>query len=86
MTLSKYFQFFIRELNRNKSIITRVFSAIFISLLIFSSVTILNNSIENEIKNNSSILLGGDIELSTKNKALDSNILDEFYFLKKHIN
>ncbi len=77
MTLSKYFQFFIRELNRNKSIITRVFSAIFISLLIFSSVTILNNSIENEIKNNSSILLGGDIELSTKNKALDSNILDE---------
>ncbi len=77
MTLSKYCQFFIRELNRNKSIITRVFFAIFISLLIFSSVTILKNRIENVIKNNSSVLLGGDLELSTKNKALDSNILDE---------
>jgi len=37
----------------------------------------LKNSIENEIKNNSKILLGGDLELSTKNKALDLNFLDE---------
>ena len=75
MTSPKYFQFFIRELNKNKSKITRVFFTIFISLLIFSSVTILNNSIENEIKNNSRVLLGGDLELSTKNAALDLSLL-----------
>ena len=40
------------------------------SLLIFSSVIILKNSIENEIKNNSRLLLGGDLELSTKSKPL----------------
>ena len=43
--------------------------------MIFSSVTILNNSIENEIKNNSRVLLGGDLELSTKNAALDLSLL-----------
>ncbi len=75
MTLPKFLEFIIKELNENKSKITRVFFTIFISLLIFSSVTILNNSIENEIKNNSRVLLGGDLELSTNNKALDSNFL-----------
>ena len=75
MTSPKYFQFFIKEFSKNKSKITRVFFTIFISLLIFSSVTILNNSIENEIKNNSRVLLGGDLELSTKNAALDLSLL-----------
>ncbi len=75
MASPKYFQFFIKELSKNKSKITRVFFTIFISLLIFSSVTILNNSIENEIKNNSRVLLGGDLELSTKNAALDLSLL-----------
>ncbi len=77
MNFPKYFQFFIKELNKNKSSIAKVFFTIFISLLIFSSVTILKNSIEDEIKNNSRVLLGGDLELSTKNKALDLNFLDE---------
>ena len=77
MNFSKYLQFFIRELNKNKSKITKVFFTIFISLLIFSSVTILNNSIENEIKNNSRLFLGGDLELSAKNKPLNSNFLEK---------
>ncbi len=67
MSFSKHFQFFIKELNKNKSNISKVFFTIFISLLILSSVTILKNSIEDEIKNNSKVLLGGDLELSTKN-------------------
>ena len=86
MTFYKYIQLFVKDLNRNKSVITGVFFTIFISLFIFSSVTILKNSIENEIKNNSRILLGGDLELSTKNKALGLNILDELkedFFLTK---
>ncbi len=88
MTFYKYIQLFVKDLNRNKSVITGVFFTIFISLFIFSSVTILKNSIENEIKNNSRILLGGDLELSTKNKALGLNILDELkedFFLTKVI-
>ena len=77
MTLQKNLQFFIKELSKNKSKITKVFFTIFISLLIFSSVTILKNSIENQINNNSKVFLGGDLELSTKNKALDLNFLNE---------
>ena len=67
MYLSNYIQFLIKELNKNKSKISKVFFTIFLSLLIFSSVIILKNSIENEIKNNSRIFLGGDFEISTKN-------------------
>ncbi len=77
MTFPKYFQFFTKELNKNKSNISKVFFTIFISLLIFSSVTILKNSIQDEIKNNSRVLLGGDLELSTKNEALNLNIIDK---------
>jgi putative ABC transport system permease protein len=73
--------FFLKELGKNKSKIAKVFFSIFISLLIFSSVIILKNNIETEIKKNSRVLLGGDLELSTKNKALQSDHLDK---LKKH--
>ena len=66
MYLLKNIQFLIKELNKNKSKISKVFFTIFISLLIFSSVLILKNSIENEIKNNSRIFLGGDLEVSKK--------------------
>ena len=76
MNFSEFLQFFSKELNKNKSKIIKVFSTIFISLLIFSSVSILKNSIEDEIKNNSRVLLGGDLELSTKNEAFDLNLLD----------
>ena len=77
MTFSKYFQFLFKELNKNKSKASKVFFTIFVSLLIFSSVIILKNSIENEIKNNSRIFLGGDLELSTKNKPLNDEFLDQ---------
>ena len=84
MYLSKYLEFFIKEPNINKLKISKVFFTIFISLLIFSSITILKNSIENEINNSSRIFLGGDLELSTKNSALDIDLLDELkenYFI-----
>ena len=77
MTFSQNIIFLIRDLNKNKSKITKVFFTIFISLLVFSSVTILKNSIENEIKNNSRLLLGGDLELSTKVKPLNQVFLDK---------
>ena len=77
MVSPKYLQFLIRELNKNKTSISRVFFTIFISLLIFASVIILKNSIEIEIKNNSRIILGGDLELSTKNKPINSDFLDK---------
>ena len=86
MSFSKHFQFFIKELNKNKSNISKVFFTIFISLLILSSVTILKNSIEDEIKNNSRVLLGGDLELSTKNEALNLrflNKLKESFFISE---
>ena len=88
MIFSKYFYFFLKDLNKDKSKITKVFFTIFISLFIFSSVTILKNSIEDEIKNNSRVLLGGDLELSTKNEVLDFNLLDELqeiFFMTKII-
>ncbi len=77
MLFTKYLQFLIKELNKNKSKISKVFFSIFISLLIFSTITILKNSIENEIKDNSKVFLGGDLELSTKHKALNSDLLNE---------
>ena len=77
MYLSKNIQFLIKELKKNKSKITKVFFTIFISFLIFSSVTILKNSIENEIKNNSRIFLGGDLEVSKKNKPLNIDHLNK---------
>ncbi len=77
MYFTQYFQFLIKELNKNKSKISKVFFTIFISLLIFSSVTILKNSVEDEIKDNSRVFLGGDVELSTKNVALNDKFLDE---------
>ena len=77
MYFLKWFQFFIKELNKNKSKIFKIFFTIFISLLILSSITILKNSIENEIKNSSRIFLGGDLELSTKNSAIDLDLLNE---------
>tara|TARA_X000000950_G_scaffold277676_1_gene367431 strand:+ start:1320 stop:3809 length:2490 start_codon:yes stop_codon:yes gene_type:complete len=77
MHSSNFLEFIIKELSRNKSKISKVFFTIFISLLIFSSVTVLKNSIQKEIKNNSKTFLGGDLELSTKNKALNVNFLEE---------
>ena len=88
MVFTKFLLFFAKELNKNKSKISRVFFSIFISLLVFSSVTILNNSVENIVKNNARILLGADVELSTKNKALDLNLLEELkesFFMTKVI-
>ena len=82
MYLLKNIQFIIKELNKNKSKIIKVFFTIFISLLIFSSVTILKNSIENEIENNSRIFLGGDLEISKKNKPFSIDILNQ---LKKKV-
>lgn len=76
MSFSLYLQFFFKELNKNKTKIFGVFFTIFISLFIFSSVTILKNNIENEIENNSRVFLGGDLELSSKNKSLDLKYLE----------
>ncbi len=77
MYFLKNFQFLINDLNKNKSKISKVFFTIFISLLIFSSVIILKNSIENAIKDNARVFLGGDLEVSSKNTALDDKLLDD---------
>ena len=77
MTNTKNLLFLIKELNKNKTQITKVFFTIFLSLLIFSTVTIFKNSIENEIENSSKIFLGGDFELSSKNKVLNADFLEK---------
>ena len=77
MYFTKNFYVLIRELNKNKSKISKVFFTIFISLLIFSSVTVLKNSIEKEIDDNSRIFLGGDLEVSIKNRPLNKDSLDQ---------
>ena len=82
-------QFLISELNKNKLKISRGFFTIFLSLLIFSSVTIFKNSIENQIKSNSRVFLGGDFELSTKYEPLKKDILDQLkdsFFLSEVID
>ena len=75
MTNLMCFQFLINETYKNKSKIFKVFFTIFISLLIFSLITILKNTIEEQIKKNSRDLLGGDVEISTKSKVLNSNYI-----------
>jgi hypothetical protein len=66
MNFTENLKFLIKEVDKNKSKISKVFFTIFISLLIFSSVLILKNSIENEIRDNARVFLGGDLELSKK--------------------
>ena len=56
-----------KRFNKNKSVITRVFYNLYKFVYLFISNNF-KNSIENEIKNNSRMLLGGDLELSTKIK------------------
>ena len=88
MTFQNIFSFSLKNLIKINQIFQKFFFTIFISLLIFSSVTILKNSIEDEIKNNSRVLLGGDLELSTKNEALNLNIIDglkESFFMTEVI-
>lgn len=88
MNLLEHFKILLKELKKNKSRISKVFASIFISLFIFSSVTILKNGIDNEIKNNSRVFLGGDLELSSKNNVFDSDLLKklkEFFFVTEVI-
>ena len=88
MNFTKKFQLYTSEFNKNISKIVKVFFTIFVSLLIFSSVIILKNSIEGEISKNSRSLLGGDLEISTKNKDLDPDLLKKLsqdFFITKII-
>ncbi len=81
MTIDSFIKLYIKELIRNKIKILGVFFTIFLSLLIFSSVIVLRNNIENEVTNNSRTYLGGDLELSSKNYRLN---LNEIETLKKN--
>ena len=74
-------KFYYLDFLKNKLEIFKVFSTIFISLLIFCSVVVLKNNMENEIKKSSKTLLGGDVEISSKNVSLN---LEDIEYLSKN--
>jgi putative ABC transport system permease protein len=53
----------LRDLSRNYKRILSIIVTLFISLFILSSIFTIEDSLNNELKNNSRVLLGGDIEI-----------------------
>ena len=58
-----YLKYALRDLSRSYSKILSIIITLFISLFILSSILTIEDSLETEIKNNSKLLLGGDIEI-----------------------
>ena len=58
-----YLKYALRDLYRSYSKILSIIITLFISLFILSSILTIEDSLETEIKNNSKLLLGGDIEI-----------------------
>ena len=58
-----YLKYALRDLSRSYSKILSIIITLFISLFILSSILTIEDSLETEIKNNSRLLLGGDIEI-----------------------
>ena len=58
-----YLKYALRDLSRSYYKILSIIITLFISLFILSTILTIEDSLETEIKNNSKLLLGGDIEI-----------------------
>ena len=71
------FSYALRDLSRSYKKLFSIIITLFISLFILSLIINLETGLKKELKNNAKILLGGDFEVDTRSKKIDSNFLSK---------
>ena len=72
-----YLKYALRDLSRSYSKILSIIITLFISLFILSTILTIEDSLETEIKNNSKLLLGGDIEIDYNQANGNLDLVDK---------
>ena len=72
-----YLKYALRDLSRSYSKILSIIITLFISLFILSTILTIEDSLETEIKNNSKLLLGGDIEIDYNQTNGNLDLVDK---------
>ena len=75
--LSLYSKYAFRDLIRSYSKILSIIITLLISLFILSAILTIEDSLENELNENSKVLLGGDLEIDYNNREGDSNLIKQ---------
>ena len=71
------FSYALRDLSRSYKKLFSIIITLFISLFILSLIINLETGLKKELQNNAKVLLGGDFEVDTRTKQIDSNFLNE---------
>ena len=75
--LSLYSKYAFRDLIRSYSKILSIIITLLISLFILSAILTIEESLENELNENSRVLLGGDLEIDYSNKEGDKGLISQ---------
>ena len=75
--LSLYSRYAFRDLTRSYSKILSIIITLLISLFILSAILTIEDSLENELNENSKVLLGGDLEIDYNNKEGDRSLINQ---------
>ena len=75
--LSLYSKYAFRDLIRSYSKILSIIITLLISLFILSAILTIEDSLENELSENSKVLLGGDLEIDYNNREGDRNLIKQ---------
>ena len=75
--LSLYSKYAFRDLIRSYSKILSIIITLLISLFILSAILTIEDSLENELNENSKVLLGGDLEIDYNNREGDRNLIKQ---------
>ncbi len=75
--LSLYSKYAFRDLIRSYSKILSIIITLLISLFILSTILTIEDSLENELNENSKVLLGGDLEIDYNKREGDSNLIKQ---------
>jgi len=71
------FKYSIRDLTRSYKKISTIIFTLFISLFVLSIIISLEYSLKKELNSNAKILLGGDLEINTRNEKVNDEYLDQ---------
>ena len=71
------FKYSIRDLTRSYKKISTIIFTLFISLFVLSIIISLEYSLKKELNSNAKILLGGDLEINTRNERVNDEYLTQ---------
>ncbi len=71
------FKYSIRDLTRSYKKISTIIFTLFISLFVLSIIISLEYSLKKELNSNAKILLGGDLEINTRNEKVNDEYLNQ---------